>query len=87
MKICGVRRVRELLASCEAIAAYTGDHYLPLMWRFYRSYRSTLFRLARTVRLNSTTQDTSVLHALDLVLAKEDRTSDLLPLSVDLSLA
>jgi len=87
MKICGVRRVRELLASCEAIAAYTGDNYLPLMWRFYRSYRSTLFRLARTVRLNSTTQDTSVLNALDLVLAKEDRTSDLLPLSVDLSLA
>ena len=37
MKICGVRRVRELLASCEAIAAYTGDNYLPLMWRFYNS--------------------------------------------------
>jgi TnpA family transposase len=79
--------VRELLASCEAIAAYTGDNYLPLMWRFYRSHRSTVFRLARTLRLNSTTQNTSVLDALDLVLANEDRTGDLLPLSVDLSFA
>jgi hypothetical protein len=78
--------VRELLANCEAIAAYTGDNYLPLMWRFYRSHRSTLFRLARTLRLISTTQDTSV-DALDLVLANEDRTSDLLPLNVDLNFA
>jgi TnpA family transposase len=79
--------VRELLANCEAIAAYTGDNYLPLMWRFYRSHRSTLFRLARTLRLNSTTHDPSVLDALDVVLANEDRTGDLLALSVDLSFA
>jgi len=37
--------VRQLLASCEAIAAYNGDNYYPLMWRFYRSHRSTLFRV------------------------------------------
>ncbi|MBV9896502.1 MAG: DUF4158 domain-containing protein, partial [Chloroflexi bacterium] len=79
--------VRELLANCEAIAAYTGDNYLPLMWRFYRSHRSTLFRLARTLRLNSTTHDTSVLDALDVVLANEDRTGDLLTVTVDLSFA
>ena len=42
--------VRQLLASCEAIAAYNGDNYYPLMWRFYRSHRSTLFRLAHTLR-------------------------------------
>jgi hypothetical protein len=69
------------------VAAYTGDNYLSLMWRFYRSHRSTLFPLARTLRLTSTTQDTSVLDALDLVLANGDRTSDLLPLGVDLSFA
>ena len=68
--------VRELLASCEAIAAYTGDNYLPLMWRFYRSHRSTLFRLARTLRLTSTTQDSSILDALDLLLANEERRFD-----------
>jgi TnpA family transposase len=79
--------VRELLANCEAIAAYTGDNYLPLMWRFYRSHRSTLFRMAHTLRLTSTTQDTSVLDALDLLLTNEDRTSDLLSLDVDLSFA
>jgi hypothetical protein len=79
--------VRELLASCEAIAAYTGDNYLPLMWRFYRSHRSTLFRVARTLRLASTTRDTSVLDALELLLTHEDRTGDLLPVGVDLSFA
>ena len=79
--------VRELLASCEAIEAYHGDNYLPLMWRFYRSHRSTLFRLARTLQLVSTTQDTSVLDALEVVLANEDRTSDLLSASVNLAFA
>ncbi|MBV9601724.1 MAG: Tn3 family transposase, partial [Chloroflexi bacterium] len=38
-------------------------------------------------RLNSTTQDTLVLDALDVVLANEDRTGDLLAVSVDLSFA
>ena len=41
--------VRQLVASCEAIAAYHGDNYLPLMWRFYRSHRRTLFKLAHTL--------------------------------------
>jgi hypothetical protein len=79
--------VRELLASCEAISAYHGDNYLPLMWRFYRSHRSTLFRFAHTLRLVSTTQDTSVLDALEVVLANEDRTSDHLSTSVNLAFA
>src|SRR5262249_35218319 len=50
-------------------------------------HRSTFFRLARAIRLNSTTQDTSILDALDLVLANEDRTTDLLPIDIDLSFA
>jgi Tn3 transposase DDE domain/Domain of unknown function (DUF4158) len=79
--------VRGLLASCEAIAAYHGDNYLPLMWRFYRGHRRTLFKLARTLRFVSTTQDTSVLDALAMLLANEDRTGDLLPASVDLGFA
>jgi hypothetical protein len=79
--------VRELLASCEAIEADQGDNYLPLMWRFYRSHRSTLFKLAQTLQLVSTTQDTSVLDALEVVLANQDRTSDLLSANVNLAFA
>jgi TnpA family transposase len=79
--------IRQLLASCEAIAAYNGDNYYPLMWRFYRSHRSTLFRLAHTLRFISTTRDTSVMQALEVVLANEDRTGDYLPAGVNLSFA
>src|SRR5260370_16204088 len=79
--------VRQLLASCEAIAAYNGDNYYPVMWRFYGSHRCTLFRLAHTLRFVSTTRDTSVMDALELVLANEDRTGDLLRVTVNLSFA
>jgi len=112
--------IRQLLASCEAIAAsrsrsagtharaqhpghagqrqlldavlsspgaYNGDNYYPLMWRFYRSHRSTLFRLAHTLRFVSTTRDTSVMDALEVVLANEDRTGDYLPATVKLGFA
>jgi hypothetical protein len=79
--------IRQLLASCEAIAAYNGDNYYPLMWRFYRSHRSTLFRLAHTLRFVSTTRDTSVMDALEVVLANEDRTGDYLPVGVNLTFA
>src|SRR5690349_16568158 len=37
--------IQPLLDDCVAIAAYSGANYLPLLWRFYRSHRSTLFRL------------------------------------------
>ena len=49
------------------------------MWRFYRSHRGTLFKLAHTLQFVSTTQDTSVLDALEMLLVNEDRTGDLLP--------
>jgi len=79
--------VRQLLASCEAIAAYQGDNYLPLMWRFYRSHRSTLFGFAHTLQFVSTTRDTSVLDALKVLLDNEDRPGDLLPATVNLTFA
>jgi hypothetical protein len=49
--------IPELLAGCESIAAYNGDNYLPLVWRFYRSHRSTLFRLAHTLHFTAATQE------------------------------
>src|SRR5579859_1165829 len=79
--------VRQLLASCEAISAYNGDNYYPLMWRFYRRHRRTLFRLAHTLRFVSTTRDMSVMDALEVVLANEDRTGEYLPAGVNLTFA
>jgi TnpA family transposase len=53
------------------------------MWRFYRSHRQLLFRLARTLRFTATTQDTAVLDALAVALANEDRIGDWLPAAVE----
>lgn len=75
--------VREQLAACEAITAYSGDNFLPLLWRFYRSHRQILFRLARTLHFRATTQDTTVLDALAVVLSNEDRVGDWLSAAVE----
>jgi hypothetical protein len=79
----------ELLAGCDAIAAYSGDNHLPLLWRFYRSHRAVLFRLARTVAFDATTTDRALLKALQTLLAHEDAVGDWLPadIEVDLSFA
>ena len=77
----------ELLAGCDAIAAYSGDNHLPLLWRFYRSHRAVLFRLARTVTFDTTTTDRALAKALQILLAHEDANGDWLPAAVEVDLS
>ena len=77
----------ELLAGCDAIAAYSGDNHLPLLWRFYRSHRAALFRLARTLAFDATTNDRALLGALQTLLAHEDANGDWLPADVEVDLS
>ncbi|SFP68381.1 Tn3 family transposase [Salibacterium halotolerans] len=79
--------VRTLLDDCEAVASYHGNNYLPLILKFFRSYRSTLFRLVETLTLTSTSQDTSVLQALGFIIEHRHRKTNWLPDDVDLSFA
>ena len=79
--------VQQLLLDCEAVSAYNGNNYVPLLWRFFRSHRGTLFRLARTLTLRSTTQDQTVMTALRVALEHQDRDNKYLPDAVDLSFA
>lgn len=51
---------QQLLEDCEAHIAYAGNNYYPFLWRFYKSHRSTLFQILRWVKLQSTTQGTSL---------------------------
>jgi len=91
------RRVRRLLDErggtealrddCAAITAYNGNNYLPLLWPFYRAHRSTLFRLVRTLDLDTTSQDRALLDALDYLLAHEHARGDVLPDMVPLDFA
>ncbi|AFZ24411.1 transposase, TnpA family (plasmid) [Cylindrospermum stagnale PCC 7417] len=57
----------QLLEDCEAHIAYAGNNYYPFLWRFYKSHRSTLFQILRWVKLQSTTQDTSLEEAIEFL--------------------
>jgi len=74
-----------LLDACAAVSAYNGNNWLPLLWRFYRSHRSALFRLARSLTITPTTQDRSVVAALELLLAHEGARGRWLPADVSLA--
>lgn len=70
---------------CTAINAFSGDNYFPLLWRFYRSHRSTLFRMLRLQTMTSTTEDQSLMQALAVLLKHENRKSLLIDDEVDFS--
>src|SRR5712691_3935533 len=77
----------QLREDCEAIAAYNSDNYHPLLWRYYRSHRRTLFRLLHALTFTSTTQDQSLRLALDVLRAQEGRRGEWITEPVDLSFA
>jgi TnpA family transposase len=73
-----------LLEKYEEIAAYNTNNHLPLMWRFYSSNRKVLFNLVRSLDINSTSADESVLDALKFVLDNEQKRGKYLPFEIDL---
>jgi TnpA family transposase len=76
-----------LLNDCEAISSYSGNNYLPLLWRHYRSHKSILYRLVRMLDIKSTTQDQSLLDALQFLLENETKRTEFLPATIKLSFA
>jgi TnpA family transposase len=77
----------QLREECEAIAAYNSDNYHPLVWRYYRSHRRTLFRLLQALTFTSTTQDQLLMLALDVLRAQEERRGEWIAEPVDLGFA
>jgi hypothetical protein len=77
-----------IMEDCLAYTAYADNNYFPLLWRFYKSHRQTLFGLLEHVELSSTSQDKTVEEAISLL--SENRTSkrpwlDLTTTALDLS--
>lgn len=67
------------LADIEPVAGHHANHYMPLVDRNFRRNRATRFAFARTVELEATSADRSVLDALDHALARSHLTRDLIP--------
>lgn len=76
---------KQLLQQCEEIASYNSDNYRPLLWRFYRHYRKQLFQLVRSLDIRSTSQDQSLVEAVQFILGQEHRRSQWLVAELDLS--
>lgn len=84
-----VKRIREVvesgggfhaqLAEIEALAAYRGGNWTPLVERFFRPDRPTMFKLARTLTFVPTSCDRTVLDALRHALAHQHLTRELIP--------
>ncbi|NHN33221.1 Tn3 family transposase [Paenibacillus agricola] len=91
------KQVREVLATrggtefllndCEAISSHNGNNYLPLLWKHYKKNKSALFRLIRSLNIDTTTQNQSLMDALSFLLTNETKRVDLLPASISLSFA
>ena len=79
--------VKELLNDCEAVNAYKGNNYLPLLWRFYKSHRSSFFRLVQALNLASTSTDERLITALRFLQDNSHRRGQWLPSLVDMNWA
>lgn len=85
------RRVRRILedqggvdtldAHIEAVSAYHGNNYLPLLWRAHTTHRSLLFRLLELLGIASTTRDTALLDAWHYLLRHRNNRRSTLPCS------
>lgn len=63
----------------EALAAHHGNNFTPLVERFFRPDRPTMFKLARMLVFTTTSQDRALLDALDHALVHQHLTRPLIP--------
>ena len=67
------------LADIEAVAAHHANNYMPLVSRHWRRDHATMFAFMRTVELEATSADRSVLAAVEHALAYSQLTRDYIP--------
>lgn len=65
-----------VMEKCEAHGVYAGNNFFPFLPKFYRSQRSALFSFIESVKLLSTSQDTSVEQAINFLLEHKSSRSD-----------
>ena len=76
-----------LLAACQSVSAYHGNNYLPLLPRFYKTYRAVLFRVLSLLKLGSATANVALEKALKTMVAHQKGRAKWLPDELDLSFA
>ena len=66
----GVEQIRE---RCAQIQASSGNNYLPLIWKHFRPHRSLLFRLAHLLDIRPSSQDLTLIDALEVIKLYQDK--------------
>jgi hypothetical protein len=59
--------------SCAKVQATSGNNYLPLVWKQFKSHRSILFRLVHLLDIQPTSQDRTLIDALDVIKSYQDK--------------
>lgn len=78
----GLEQLRE---TCEAVTAYQGQNYLPLLWRFFQPHRRTLWRVVDALECVNTSQDHTLMDALASWKRNAHRRGHWWPDALDLS--
>jgi TnpA family transposase len=68
----------------EQVSAYHNNNYRPLMWSIHRPHRAAIFRLSRLLKFHSTTQDKSLIDALEYIQSYQHTRRDYLPAIISL---
>jgi len=63
---------------------WTGNNYLPLLWRHYKGNRPVLFRAIKALQVTSATQDNSLIEVWNLLCDPSNRRADWIPVESEL---
>ncbi len=70
---------------CQALMQYRGNNYLPVLFPFYRTLRTNLLKILRTLTIHSSSTDDRVARALQFFLANAHRKGKTLEAGIELS--
>ena len=76
-------QAQALISQCDDHLAYAGNNYLPFLPKFYRSHRAVLFRFLTVVPLHPTTQDESLVQAIEFIQTHRGQKRTWLPLAAE----
>ncbi len=65
--------VAQLRLACARVQATSGNNYLPLVWRHFKSHRAVLFRLVDLLEIAPTSQEMALVDALDVIKTYQDK--------------
>ena len=81
------RDIERLKQECDDIIAVLNDNHYEFVTKYFRTHRHTFFKLMNILRLKTTTNDESLIRAIDSMVEYEDRRGVYLMQGADLRFA